>query len=182
MDLLRDENPDRYEDLKLKVYQWSINAVRGRIDRVLQEIREYTPVFLSYFGIDCNNSRSFVDNASEGLVFSTQGNCPSTSNIFTKDGINIEVTTVHSAKGQTHTATLYLETFYHSRYESERLYNCFLGNDHGCSSGRDIQSIKMAYVGLSRPTHLLCFAVHKDRYNSHLGGLDANIWEIMELC
>ena len=23
----------------------------------------------------------------------------------------------------------------------------------------------MAYVGLSRPTHLLCLAVHKDRFN-----------------
>ncbi|NIV69020.1 MAG: hypothetical protein GWN41_02620 [Phycisphaerae bacterium] len=23
----------------------------------------------------------------------------------------------------------------------------------------------MAYVGLSRPTHLLCLAIHKDRFN-----------------
>ena len=33
-------------------------------------------------------------------------------NVYKEDDIEIEVSTVHSVKGETHAATLYLETFY----------------------------------------------------------------------
>ncbi len=177
LDQLKDKCPEGYEELKLKVYQWSINTIRGRKEDVLSEIRDYVPVLLSHFGIAGNKSLLFVDNASEELTGSPDGR---NFNIFSKDGVNIEVTTVHSSKGQTHTATLYLETSYYKKHESERLCKCFCGSDHECSSGPDIQSIKMAYVGLSRPTYLLCFAVHEDRFHSYLSELDTNIWEIVD--
>ena len=37
------------------------------------------------------------------------------------------------------------------------------------------------YVGFSRPTHLLCFAVHKQRFNAGLILVAGNTWEIVDL-
>ena len=44
-----------------------------------------------------------------------------------------------------------------------------------------LQSMKMAYVGFSRPTHLLCFAVHKNRFDEYLGDINRDEWEIIEV-
>ena len=89
--------------------------------------------------------------------------CPTT-------GIEVHVGTVHSAKGETHTATLYLESIYQGDYESQRLKASLEGRQGKFSRDprKDVykkQSCRMAYVGFSRPTHLLCFAVHKDRFD-----------------
>ena len=106
------------------------------------------------------------------------------------DGFDIELATVHSVKGQTHTATLYLETYFHQdgrgtsakSYESQRLSSLFLRNFLSGTEGKRVkQSAKMAYVGFSRPTHLLCFAVHKDRFNKYLTELDTSAWEIIRI-
>jgi len=39
----------------------------------------------------------------------------------------------------------------------------------------------MAYVGFSRPTHLLCLAIHKDRYERNLTNINNAIWEVIKL-
>ena len=59
---------------------------------------------------------------------------------------------------------MYLETFYQRKYESNRLLEQFKGNNFNSNGNYEKQSTKMAYVGLSRPTHLLCLAIHKDRF------------------
>jgi hypothetical protein len=41
------------------------------------------------------------------------------------------------------------------------------------------EALKMAYVGMSRPTHLLCVAMHKDRIVPHRADLE-NLWQIVE--
>jgi hypothetical protein len=43
------------------------------------------------------------------------------------------------------------------------------------------QSAKMVYVGFSRPTHLLAFAVHRERFDQYLGELHTSVWEIVRL-
>jgi hypothetical protein len=39
----------------------------------------------------------------------------------------------------------------------------------------------MAYVGFSRPTDLLCIAVHKDRFDNFLSQIDRKVWEVIEV-
>ena len=39
----------------------------------------------------------------------------------------------------------------------------------------------MAYVGFSRPTDLLCIAVHKDRFDNLLNEINQQEWEIKEV-
>jgi hypothetical protein len=109
----------------------------------------------------------------------TDGLAGAKNNIHKSNDVEVKIGTVHSVKGKTHSATLYMESFYQKdgsganakSYESERLKKQF--NHNTLSSGdskRVKQSAKMVYVGFSRPINLLCFAVHKDRFN--FGPLD----------
>jgi DNA helicase-2/ATP-dependent DNA helicase PcrA len=83
---------------------------------------------------------------------------------------------------------LYLESYFHQdgrgenakSYESQRLVQQFLGTPLQSNVGNRVkQSAKMAYVGFSRPTDLLCVAVHKDRFDKILNTLNTDIWEIV---
>jgi hypothetical protein len=102
----------------------------------------------------------------------------------TIDGIEVGLGTVHSVKGQTHTATLYIESAYYNdggkMYESQRLAAQFKGERLPQNAGKRVrESAKMVYVGFSRPTHLLAFAVHKERFDQFLNGIDVNTWKII---
>ncbi|MNR01001.1 hypothetical protein D3C85_1167930 [compost metagenome] len=107
-------------------------------------------------------------------------------NVVMHDGIRVDVSTVHRVKGETHTATLYMESFYErgggGNYESERLTSQFNGKPLSDKShDRVRQSAKMVYVGFSRPTHLLCFAVHESRFQKMEAEICTNTWEIVRL-
>ena len=99
-----------------------------------------------------------------------------------KEEIKIEVGTVHSAKGQTHCATLYIETFYIG-YEIGKIksINPFVKAPHTCAGIRDKESFKMLYVGFSRPTHLLCFAVLEENVKNDLEKFSSAGWKIETL-
>ena len=139
--------------------------------------------FLSFFKKTIGNSKIFIDTPYDSTAVVVHSS--KKINTFSADDIDVEVCTVHSVKGQTHTATLYLETFYKTgggNYESQRLANQIKGNIFTKSRTEVInQSVKMLYVGFSRPTHLLCFAVHKSRFDSHLSDVDRDVWEVVEV-
>ena len=111
---------------------------------------------------------------------------PVERNVLTHDGVRVEVATIHRVKGETHTATLYMETFYEKggggSYESERLATQFQGQPLS-DKMHDLvrQSAKMMYVGFSRPTHLLCFALHESRFQKIESGICTNTWDIVRL-
>jgi len=46
---------------------------------------------------------------------------------------------------------------------------------------RKSQCIKVAHVGLSRPTDLLCFAINKKIVDEHQVSLEANGWKIFNV-
>ena len=106
---------------------------------------------------------------------------------FSKNGtnINIEIATVHSVKGETHTATLYLETYYNKKYDIERIMSYLTKTDHTKKTKKvgkeEMKALKIAYVGMSRPSHLLCLAAHKDNIQTHEEDLVANGWEIVKI-
>lgn len=89
-----------------------------------------------------------------------------TINVFKANNIEIKIDTVHSVKGETHLATLYMETFYHTGCESENLWEQFKGNVYNPSNRDSIkrESLKIAYVAMSRPRYLLCVAISKDHF------------------
>lgn len=74
-----------------------------------------------------------------------------------------------------------METFYQGKYESEYLKELFLGEATNRNGVYRKQAMKMSYVGFSRPTHLLCIAIHKDRFDRDLSEINNGIWEVVEL-
>lgn len=183
-----------YADLNLKVYQCCLKVIRDEKNQALSDLQTYIPVFISYFKENhklSSKCSDFINNDKTGLDQSSQ-NHSYVSNMIEENNLKIEMTSVHSVKGQTHDATLYLESFYnhgYGNYESERLRNQFLGiqtipqtlETQKTSHDKIIQSTKMAYVGFSRATQLLCIAIHKDRFEQHLNTIDRDIWEIKDI-
>ncbi len=84
------------------------------------------------------------------------------------DGFQIELSTIHGVKGETHDATLVLETknyefdlngmlpFLTGELPNAKMPNTKMGK-------RKKQFMRQFYVAMSRPRHLLCLAVHSDR-------------------
>jgi DNA helicase-2/ATP-dependent DNA helicase PcrA len=178
---LQDAKPNEYELFKTKLTEMVFLLAKRQMPIVLEKIKEFIPTFVSWFGTEIIKSSTFINNEETlPVVAKTLGR---TANIYTgKNGIEVKVSTIHSVKGQTHTTTLYLETFYDKNYESPRLSKQFAGDQFAGNKPRLIQSTKMAYVGMSRPTHLLCVAIHKDNYDSSLKNLDLSSWEILSIC
>ena len=184
---LKEKHLEKYQKFNLKLYHWSMFILKGKLDEAYNEIKSYMNDFIKIFDETKNLaiSLSFLNQESQTLQVPDNTEQLKDNNLYTEGDINIEVATVHSVKGQTHCATLYLESFYYSdggkSYESERLADAFLGNSITNRRIRIKQSLKMTYVGFSRPTNLLCIAIHKDRFDRYLSEINKDIWEIKEI-
>ena len=116
------------------------------------------------------------------------------------DGYDIPLTigTVHSVKGMTHCATMYVETSYRNTYESQFITDVnttgrrpnrvttitspLLKQDLEVTGKSAAMAKRMLYVGFSRPTHLLCFASEKSLWSEQMLQLmDDNGWVIEEV-
>lgn len=100
-------------------------------------------------------------------------------NVYKEDDIEIGVSTVHSVKGETHAATLYLGTFYNRHFESERLREQFKGVAYTGTDDDTLKSLRVVYVGMSRPRYLLCVAIQKDRFDSMDCDELREIWNVV---
>lgn len=188
IDLIQEKDVQKYYEFSLNIYNWSIGIVQERTDNIWNEIRAYVPTFLSIFDKTISASLDFI-NIDNAEVPAENASILTPTNHYKEDGLEIEITSVHAVKGQTHCATLYLESYFQQdgrgenakSYESQRLKDQFLGVKIQSNVGDRVkQSAKMAYVGFSRPTDLLCVAIHKDRFQG-LGSIDRNIWEVVEV-
>ncbi|MBE3037709.1 MAG: UvrD-helicase domain-containing protein [Chloroflexi bacterium] len=98
---------------------------------------------------------------------------------FSKNGktVAIQIGSIHSVKGKTHTATLVLETFWHD-HNLARLIPWLDGSRNGWknSDGSQQESrLKLHYVAMTRPTHLLCLAMKRSAFLDGSGNLDQNL-------
>ncbi|AFU97812.1 UvrD-helicase domain-containing protein [Simiduia agarivorans] len=87
-----------------------------------------------------------------------------TANVYrSATGREIEIGTIHSVKGETHDATLVLETKNH-QFDIETLSGRLAFTENGSISGTRKQKFaRQLYVAASRPRRLLCMAAHQDR-------------------
>ena len=184
---LKEKYLEEYQKFNLKLYHWSMFILKGKLDEAYNEIKSYMNDFIKIFDKTktLTISSSFFNQESQTLQVPDNTEQLKDNNLYTEGDINIEVATVHSVKGQTHCATLYLESFFYKdgtkSYESERLKEAFLGNVIQSPTKRVQQSLKMVYVGFSRPVNLLCVAIHKDRFTQYLSQINREIWEIKEI-
>jgi superfamily I DNA/RNA helicase len=77
--------------------------------------------------------------------------------------VYIRVGSIHSVKGETHTATLVLDTFFR-KHHLTTLKPWLLGTKAGGSSESDALAsrLRQHYVAMTRPSHLLCLAMRED--------------------
>lgn len=94
-------------------------------------------------------------------------------------GRRIVFDTIHGVKGETHDATLYLETDRQGASDLNRILPYFGVGQPGSSPLYDY-SRKLAYVGMSRPKKLLCVAMQAKTYEKGNGVFDTE-WEIIDL-
>ena len=111
------------------------------------------------------------------------------------DDIAISIGTVHSVKGMTHCATMYVETSYNNKYESEYMIedkttgrgknkkrtvtSPFLMQELQPSNNNAAMAKRMLYVGFSRPTHLLCYASDKRIWKNEVLQMMENVgWKV----
>ena len=94
-------------------------------------------------------------------------------------GRRIEFDTIHGVKGETHDATLYLETDRQRASDLNRILPYYGVGKIGESYLFDY-SRKLAYVGMSRPKKLLCVAMQDKTYEKSKG-VFTDDWEIIDL-
>lgn len=185
-EFLTGANPEGWTVHEKNMYRWCLMAADGKAVEVVQEMRAYLPDLLALFGATVNASAAFINDTSGAVAPAASGTGHGGANVVQAEGVEILVSTVHSVKGETHAATLYMESYYEKggggNYESERLANQMKGapltqNAHDLAK----QSAKMVYVGFSRPTHLLCFAVHESRFAALEASIDASTWDVIRL-
>lgn len=145
-------------------------------------LENYIKSYLSeYCNIDVSKiETSFFDN---GILSSINMNEDTTS--FVEDD-DICIGSVHSVKGMTHCATMYVETYYQKKFESQHLskqsHNPFLKEEQEFTAVYPVEAMKMLYVGFSRPTHLLCYATQKSLWSDDaIKKMHDLGWEIKEL-
>lgn len=180
-------NEDEYLLFQKFLVGWCQRIVLGELDPVFIELKTYIKEKITrIFGIAIKSSVAYLENKQ----FEPDIKKQKIENIYIDDnsGIQIEVCTVHSAKGETHLATLYLETYFHNdagkSYESQRLKKFLCGEFFNETGKRKKQSAKMVYVGFSRAKYLLCYAANFDHFTEEdLTQIAAQGWEInRELC
>lgn len=105
---------------------------------------------------------------------------------FTESGrvVNIDVGTIHGAKGQTHTATLVLETFF-KKHDLADLFPWLIGQGSETNRGPEREDrMRLIYTAMTRPTHLLCLAMRTealgdgDQREANVGGLQSAGWTV----
>jgi hypothetical protein len=94
--------------------------------------------------------------------------------------VQIRVGSIHSVKGETHTATLVLDTFYY-KHHLETLKPWLLGQKtgQGNESKRNLSRLKQHYVAMTRASHLLCLGMREDVFSSdELLQLKSSPWRL----
>ena len=105
----------------------------------------------------------------EDAEYSPQGRAghSRSDNVFRYPAANpvvaVRVGSIHSVKGETHRATLVLDTFYRTHH-LRALKAWIIGKKVGGAkeSASTRSRLRLHYVAMSRPSHLLCLAMRED--------------------
>ncbi len=119
-------------------------------------------------------------------------NSPCKNNVYvhSENGreVSIHLGSIHSVKGQEHTATLVLETHWYT-YNLQDLLDLLIGSGtcrDTCSNmaNKDEEDrcryrCRVHYVAMTRPTHLLCLAMRKEAFGEErLREAQQNEWKL----
>lgn len=136
---------------------------------------------LSAVGGDISKANGFCA-WNDAPTSTTSASTPAKINVFKHNGIEIKVGTIHSVKGETHDATLVLETKWFDE-DIKMAINWLVSNqDQTPSQVRQKERFKRLHVAMTRPRHLLCLAINAAHINDEQKtALDDIGWQITDL-
>lgn len=181
---IKAKSPDLYDVLNVKLAKWVLN-ISNSTSNVDFDVFEDLKTFMvgelaNVFSVVATTKDvvNFLQQQSDEF-YQMDSQASRAQNIYREGDVEIPISTVHSVKGETHAATLFLETLYH-KYDSEylgaALYGeVFRGNKYAKST------VKVAYVAMSRPKYLLAYAVHRSRYSKLNAEKLKLIWDVHEV-
>lgn len=141
------------------------------------ELCDLTNEFMAFSEDTCLSKRveGSQDNDGEDTIKQLGGNKLKYLNEF-----EMELSTIHGVKGETHDATLLLETRFHE-FDLKTMLP-YLTTELARPTGkRKLKFMRQFYVAMSRPQHLLCLAIHSDRISeSDKELLENEGWKIKE--
>lgn len=157
--------------------EWPNMMVQLR--RLLTIDQETQPV-RTYLAFDAKPLPPQIDDADNGNTY------------LAPNGVAIRVSTIHAVKGETHDATLILETKYRKLFDIGEMLSFILDPSRVVpkfdpahpTTNESIRAgfMKKLYVAASRPRHLLCLAVGRERVNAaQKEDLIRQRWQILEL-
>lgn len=174
----KEQNEVSYSEFRAKIAKAYLLALISDISP--KNLRDtISDCVKTVWSITNSNGKSFLTD--DEIDPSIQPDVDGPTNQFVSDyGSTINVGTVHSVKGETHIATLYLETYYQKFTDSQRLIDFLKGNrpKKDLEKSYHIQNLLMAHVAFSRPKHLLVFACQSSNISGHEDDLIKNGWEI----
>lgn len=195
--LIRSKGHVYYEAFKIRLYNWCYSiVVEENYEDVFNDYSSFITNELADLipGFGINNSVGFVN-----LEFNFDiAEILETDVAENEDDIVIKLGSVHSVKGQTHCTTMYVETDYHASelaklnvfVKGSRVRPDFIGKNPLFFQEQDFahlnkvrsnETLKMMYVGFSRPTDLLCFAVRKVSVETDLQKFVDSGWIVVDI-
>ncbi len=146
----------------------SLSAIFG-----IEDMPEASRAYLSFSEDDVGIDIVDVVDDDPPVLTSMPGN-----SIRHADGFVIELSTIHGVKGETHDATLVMETknycfdlgvmvpYLTGEFPDDAKPNVQMANS-ARNRRANKQFMRQFYVAMSRPRHLLCLALHSDRLLDH---------------
>ncbi|MBR9918679.1 UvrD-helicase domain-containing protein [bacterium] len=177
------ENYKMYQTYKSAIWNSSIEIADSNFDNALSTISDFIEQLLKYFGAKVNYSKHFISSKNLDPRIEPGHFRDREHNKIVINDIELELNTVHSVKGKTHSTTLYLESYYQKYYESYRLADQLKGVPFPSSEKRKFHkhSTIMMYVGLSRARDLVCVSISKENFDAYLSGISVDEWEVIHI-
>lgn len=184
---IKDEAEKEYGSISIKrcisnsfpqIYQSSILSLSQIHDFSYSAVeKKVKEIFASLLGDEWleNIPDSFMQPVREPQVASED------SHIFCdyESSISIVFDTVYGVKGETHDATLYLETETKKSSDIRRILPLLERKITQCKNELQEKSRRCVYVGFSRPKYLLCLAISEKTYVGHETAFSS--WKIVDL-
>ncbi|MFN8289462.1 MAG: UvrD-helicase domain-containing protein [Chitinophagaceae bacterium] len=179
---LADYHPDFWTAMRYKIAGWLKQIATAKFDCLEEMIKYATTDFWAIWGKEINDGcKTFFITKKTTANETAEAEVLSNNNLFRieKDGsiIPIQFSTIHSVKGETHCATLYLET-YNRTFDIEKIIPFILGEKKQSARNSNLGRLKTSYVAMTRATHLLCIAVRQKIINDKIEELKEAGWQV----
>jgi len=153
--------------MNTKLSKWIVSI--SDTEFLKDDIRNFTSSLIA--SLDGQENEEFNLFFTNPVIEETSEKVANKIYIYEKDGVTVEIhfDTIHGVKGETHQATLYLETFNRLYDIGDKILAFIISADKQKARMRKDASYRkrlpLAYVALTRATHFICLSVHKDRFS-----------------